>query len=425
MLFAPTLNAAEIPRLMKDIVKFAPYGLWKKRINWLECQIGQNPLLTDFFDREFLIERSYDVVHRYHQIRRQYPDISNKNYELFSFLATASLVYERLTAKGQSRLRGMIRDGLRDRKGLSPLATELRTASQIMAQGFDVQFTDLEDIDRFDFLVSKGKIAIEIDCKAASGDVGRQIHGWRFRWLANELMPILQELVDLGGGRLVEVLLKGNLHGDIEYERGLARYIGNALAKNGESSRNEGFRISVIPFDIKDSPFEIGSRIPDDVIRNFVLEKFNLENVNSVTRYSPRRGAAILVIRSEKPDHVVEGIYRQLRDSANRQFSTQRPAVLCIQLRDITAAQLHNLHKEPSNGLGEIAARLFHGDNRSHLAGLSFVATAGTMSMSRSISDGMLHTSHRDIGAAYTFRNPTNRSADVVAAMFGDGGGSA
>jgi hypothetical protein len=424
MLFEPKLNATEIPRIMKAVARIAPFGYWKKRIAALEQETQQNPLLINYFDQEFRIERSYGAAHQYHRVTGRYPDISDDNYELFSFLAMLEQVHERLTEKGQSRLSGSIRDGLRDKKGLSPLATELRTASQLMAQGFDVQFTDLEDIARFDFLISKGEIAIEIDCKAVSGDIGRQIHGWRLRWLANELMPVLQELVDLGEGHLVEILLQGNLHGDIQYERSLARQIGVALRRNNGSTSKEGFSISFYLFDINDSPFATSSRIADDFIRNFVLKKFNLQNVNAVTRYSPGLGAVILVIRSEKPDHVVEGIYRQLRDSANRQFSTRRPAVLCVQLRDMTATQLHNLHKESINGLREIATRLFHGDNRSHLAGLSFVATSGTMSMSRSISDGMLHTSHQDIGAAYTFGNPGNPSAKVIGAMFGGAGGS-
>jgi len=424
MLFEPKLNEAEIPRLMQGIAKFAPYGLWKKRIKWLEEKIQQNPLLTDYFDREFLIERSYDVAHCYHEVTGRYPDVSEKNYELYSFLATALLVYERLTEKGQYRLRGSIRGGLRDRKGLSPFVTELRTASQLMTQGFDVKFTDLEGIDRFDFLVSKGGLIIEIDCKAPSGDVGRQIHGWRFRSLANELIPALQNFVNLGGGHLVEVLLQGNLHGDVQYERRLAGQIAGALRGSNGSISIDGFRVSLASFEISDSPFRANSGISDNLLRDFLLARFNLENANAVSRFSPGRGAAILVIRSEKSDHVVDGIYRQLRDSANSQFSAHRPAALCVQLRDMTATQLRNLAKEPINGLAGIATRLFSGDSRGHLAGVSFVATSGSMTMSRSISDGMMHTSHRDIGTAYTFRNPTNPSADVMGAMFGDIGGS-
>jgi hypothetical protein len=65
----------------------------------------------------------------------------------------------------------------------------------------------------------------------------------------------------------------------------------------------------------------------------------------------------ILSMQSSKKDNVVDGIYRQLKDSAERQFSSRRPALLCVHLREVTGSQLRELAREPVNGLAAIATR--------------------------------------------------------------------
>jgi uncharacterized UPF0146 family protein len=53
---------------------------------------------------------------------------------------------------------------------------ELAVAAHLSRAGFDVEFTDIEDRARFDLLAQKEDIRLEVDCKTASGDVGRKIH---------------------------------------------------------------------------------------------------------------------------------------------------------------------------------------------------------------------------------------------------------
>jgi hypothetical protein len=103
----------------------------------------------------------------------------------------------------------------------------------------------------------------------------------------------------------------------------------------------------------------------------------------------PHVGAAVVVLQSEKPDTVVEGLYRQLRDSARRQFSGHRPAVLCVRLRDLSAPQLIALASERVNGLATVTTRLFAADDRAHLAGIKlFISLRGTHPISRKLNPG-------------------------------------
>ena len=66
------------------------------------------------------------------------------------------------------------------------------------------------------------------------------------------------------------------------------------------------------------------------MMAGFVERAFNLKNVNAVCFWRPHLGAALLVIESKKTDRVVEGIYRQLKDSVSSQFlSNARLCFVC------------------------------------------------------------------------------------------------
>jgi hypothetical protein len=408
MIFDQKLDVNAMPALISDIFRIAPYGLWKKRFSFFHEQEKRNPLLSEYFDNQFALERVFEAVRRYRNETGRYPGVDQVNYELFSFLALVKLVHERLSETGRFNLQSSIRDGLKDEKGLGPLATELRTSGQLMGRGFDVEFTDLEGRQRYDLLASNGELEIEIDCKAPSGDVGRRIHKSRFRAFANELMPSVRELAECGGGHLVHVTIPGNLHEDRKFERELLEEaIRVVQGKIRGEDEGPSSRVSVQTFEVAGSPFEGKGPVPLDIVSEFVKSQFGLEDVNAVCDWQPGHAAGIVSMQSIKKDRVVGGVYRQLKDSAQKQFSTRRPAMLCVQLREVTGPQLRELGKEPVNGLAAIATKLFSGDRRSHLACVSFVSPSGTPTRTRTIiPGGVLRTGLQDIGAAYTFANP-------------------
>src|SRR5260370_8171735 len=130
--------------------------------------------------------------------------------------------------------------------------------------------------------------------------------------------------------------------------------------------------------------------------------------------WRPGHGAAVLVVQSATVDRVVDGIYRQLKQSAKSQFSGSLPAVLYVQLRDVMGPQLRRLGAEPVNGLGAIATRLFLGESRDHLAGICFVAPAGPFTRTHSLEGHIMKTNHQDVGLAYVFLNPKHPSANEI-----------
>jgi hypothetical protein len=407
--FEQSMHERDIPAVMKAVFRVAPYNLWKRRWKeWAE-QEKANPFLTDYFDAQFRIERSFEVTYNYYLSHHKIPRLDSLGYELFSLLALLVGVHTRLSAQGQARLAGSVRDALQNTTGLVPVEVELRVAAHLMRSGFDVEFTDLECRERFDILATKPGLEIEIDCKSVSGDIGRSIHARRFREFAGHLFPPIQKLARNGEGSLVHITIPENLQGDTQ---GLAAEaiwgISDALAHGLPIERAQAHcKVRISGFDLPRSPFAQQRTVSETDLSVFLTKTLGFrENLNSVTHYVPGSDAVIVVMESEKPDRIVDGIYRQLKGSAGRQFSGKRPAVLCVRLRDIDAQQLVNLANDRTNGLALIATRMLRAETRSHIAGISYISPSGTLSRSAAYAV-------QDRGTAYYFPNPQNPSEAV------------
>src|ERR1700751_808270 len=100
------MHERDIPAVMKAVFRVAPYNLWKRRWKeWAE-QEKANPFLTDYFDAQFRIERSFEVTYNYSLSHHKIPRLDSLGYEIFSLLALLVGVHTRLSAQGQARLPG-------------------------------------------------------------------------------------------------------------------------------------------------------------------------------------------------------------------------------------------------------------------------------------------------------------------------------
>ena len=190
VLFEQSIHERDIPGVMKAVFRVAPYILWKKRWQEWDDQERSNPFLRDYLDTQFRIERAFEVTYHHYLAHHKVPRLDPDSYELFSFLALLVKVHERLSEKGRTRLAGSMRDALRNSVGLVPVEIELRVATHLMRKGFDVDFVDLEQRERFDLLASKNGMEIEVDCKSVSADVGRRISRPAlsgFRWASRHV----------------------------------------------------------------------------------------------------------------------------------------------------------------------------------------------------------------------------------------------
>jgi hypothetical protein len=368
----------ELPERLRQVFAIVPENVWHRRAAALADRERHSPHLSDYFDERYAIERYlYRALAHWSQEGRLPavggPD-GGRYFPLYSFIHVLSWVYPYLSAKGQTRVRGYLMDGLQSEVGLAAFAHELAVAAHLSRGGFDVEFTDIEDRARFDLLAQKEDIRLEVDCKTASGDVGRKIHRRRAIELFSRIQPtILETFSKPAVGRILDIVLPGPLRGaDVN---AVASVISNAIVRNESLSIAEIADVSLGEFQIDDEPTLVTKGPTSEAIER-IAERLGRKNKHFIWVGEPERQAAVVaIVSSREPDTVGDGIYRALKKSAEGQFSGTNPALLAANLLDLTPGQLKELASGPSV-LAEIASRLFLGGRREHLFGVAFVSLA-------------------------------------------------
>jgi hypothetical protein len=200
---------------------------------------------------------------------------------------------------------------------------------------------------------------------------------------------------------------------------GIGRALSAGLVAGSQTTKTPDCEVEVVDFAIKDSPFNVSS--PKDVNRaaldQFAQGKFARPNKEMMVFFSPKKRAVIALIESARPDEVLKGVARQLRDKAE-QFTKTRPGVISIQFQDLTADQLENIANQDShspsgpNGLQILTHDFFNSEKRAH------VHTVVYRSQSRIMAKGNTITGD---GPAYFFRNRHNAHyADERCGLFKD-----
>jgi len=295
---------------------------------------------------------------------------SPRDYALFSFMAAVVNLYDRVSERGKRRIEGMLRDGLNTDRGLRPFKSEVETMVHLMIQGFDVVPKDMEFGSGCDFLATRGDVEIEVECKSASGDLGRQIHRKRMIDLSRHVQPVLKgALKEIAGGSLVRVVLPSNLHGQPECLARVAEAVRGAVERRGSVS-DDACQVEYKTFNLAETPLghQEPDQIPQDIVGDILEREWGHANQHAVcmVRAHPQRAAIILHVESRKPDKVLRGLMHDLKAAARSQFTKQRPCVLVVQFLELSADDLLNLaahdHADPAK-----ASSLQFATNRSSL----------------------------------------------------------
>jgi hypothetical protein len=201
------------------------------------------------------------------------------------------------------------------------------------------------------------------------------------------------------------------LHGNEEYVQRLTALVVKAV-RDGVSLSAEGVgKAQLSEFELDQGPFQKERQPTREELAGLMVGLFGNANPHAISLHRPREAAIVAVIESEKPDKVVDGVYRSLKDSAQRQFTGQRPALLAVRLTDLTKAHLDELAAQDRNGLAVIANRLFADETRHHLFGLAFLARDGALSSARP-SAGIPLTILENRGSAVLFRRSAHPMAN-------------
>lgn len=397
----------DIPRIIRQLFEIVAWDQWRRRIRELEAREQQIPELAEYFDDKYPIERALGRARAFHKRFGHYPHLTDTTgpqlYELYAFASMLTRVHARLSPAGKSRLAGVLKSGLKTEPGLAPVALEMSSAAHFLRAGYDVDFADLEGREQFDILASKEGLELEVDCKTVSGDVGRAIPRRLALELFHRIRTALRRLDNqLTGGRAIRLMIPDVLTGNESTMEKLAALVIEAI-QAGESRSVAGLAdVSVAAFQPDDA--WMGRAPTNDELVATAKRVLGDPNLHGMSLYHPNRGAAVIMaIESRKPDRVLRQIYKPLRDSAERQFGKNRPALLTVRLTDLSADDLRGL-SSGQYGLARIAHRLFRGERRQHLFGVAYVAPGSAPISSRTPDLAGVHV--QDHGTSLLFHHP-------------------
>ena len=412
MHFEPEAVPGEIVPLFRRFVTITTWKPWKARLAALEQQVTSNPLLREYFAERYSLELEIGRIHRI--LRRDGKIGLPATYQesgVLSFVATAARVHQRLSPQGQRRLKGMLRSGLDAEHGLASFQHEMGIATHLMAQGFDVTFSDIETGGGFDMLAEREGTEIEVECKTVSGDLGRKIHQRRLYQVGGHVYPLMVEALDRrSGGQFARILLTGRLQGTDQQLSGIRERLARVLQNDISDPGPEPCAIEHRTFSLSGSPFETTDprSLEREASRQYVEQKVGLPIRHAMMLFKPSHGAIVIAVESLQEDAVVPGLVRQLKKSVKRQFTGARPAVICVKFSDITERELLEIGEQDRSGqpsaLQLATNQLLNRDDWRHVHSLAYFAP-GHLAMSRTVEGQSVTRSAQERGQAYVFTN--------------------
>jgi hypothetical protein len=408
MRFSVDVHDTEVASLLLGLVEITGIEPWKRRFEWLQRELSENHFMEDWLRERCLVEWTMNEVLADPSLILNQPFKvgTTAQYELVAFAAGTVRSYEHLSDSGQRRLRGVLLDGLKEDKGLLSIQHEITTAVHLMSRGFDVEFNDMDHGGGFDFIARKDGVEIEVECKMFSADLGRKIHRRRSATLFKALEDTLAQTYNsASAGLIVTVTIPDRLSRSPEQHHGIENAVRTGLLQGDAFTQTEHCTVRVLAFPIDQSPFnKAPKQIPRQEIDQFVRERTGRSNSTLMILFSPKRRAVILSLESEKSDEVLNGMYRQLREAAKGQFTKTRPAILAVQLHDLTIDQLASLAQSDSpsrgnaNGLQIMTSDFLQSPSRAHIYTVVY-RSHGTL------GDTLQDGTKRADGLAYMIKN--------------------
>ena len=421
MRFDVSAPPSEIPALLLGLTELAGLAAWRQRERDFEKQIGENPLIAEYLDIQFPIERAMSYAKRYHRQTGRLPSALMAKPDiglLYGFAGMITRICTRLPSTAKQRLQGRVRGALKDNIGLTPLAFEMRTIAHFMASGFEIELHDLCSGGAYDFLAAKPPgVELEVECKSVSADLGRKIHLLRQYQLGGRLWPLMRAGERPGIVRLVVASVPDRLFPAHDFMEAVAATIGGSLEAGKSVAREGCCSVSYCELPISDSPFDCPS--PPNIAIDDVIEYCNSAlgyKVGQVMMvFAPRQSATVVAVRSRKKDEFLQGVYRQLREAAG-QLSASRPGVICVQFRNVTSVELRDIAGEPAasgtpTALQLMTNKFFDSAARSHVHTVAYVAP-GRFVGRRSILGDQMHSEIKEDAVSYYFANKKHPLVD-------------
>jgi hypothetical protein len=295
------------------------------------------------------------------------PRKSTNIYAACTFAASAVALSKQLSWKARDRLIGMVRDNLSLDGDSRRLQHELTVAAHFSQHGWDMTFIDLEGVGNFDYLVRKGGVEADVECKTVSGDTGNVIHqGDALRFMENVHTLLISGTPDAWWS--VNITFPQHLPKIRQEHLALADIVAKCMREGRALEHVDGV---VVEVSRQDMP-----TLANDNLHAFVqaaarqLQHRQNGHVGSIYN---KKHLLSLCVSSTRPTRMVSNTYESIKRGC-KQLSRERAGFVWTQFVDMSDRDLVRLADETRNAFDYISTRIFKNKDRRHVAVLSYSA---------------------------------------------------
>jgi hypothetical protein len=381
VIFTLQNDFAALAACLPGFLKLAGYDRWKRRAVQLAQEACQSPSI-------------WRIVHHYHWLEMSlseqiimletYGNLESRtvSLEAFAALQFAQMVVEVhkcLSSSGKLVLAGRIRDALKAENGFASLYLELDMARRLIDAGFELEFSDLEAMARYDLRFWNHRVGGEIECKSLSADAGRKIHRKDFYRFMDAVSPHMAKRVEASANEVLLLTLDNRLPADTESQLQLRSATQRLLEDATLTHIQEGF------FEIEREP--LSKRLAgvsfQDVNEFYKACRSAYGDSCHVSGILTPNACCLVIMRSKREDDHSKPIQDALKKAAT-QLSKTRPGFIAVQFDDIDQTDLLSVDLRRRTGL--ISYYLFHACAADHVAATQFSIYGGLSASANGIA---------------------------------------
>jgi hypothetical protein len=328
-------DLATVRSYLSHFVNLAGVDRWKKRVNQLRQDWEASPSLGKIVGDYHWLEM--ELAHQFE------PDLitpkvtpERVNTDAFAgmyFVQTLVEINRQLSPSGRNVLEGRIRDCLKAETGFAPLYLELDVARLLLEADYEVEFSDMEGLARYDLRFWKGPVEGEVECKSQSTHAGRKIHRKDFYRFLDPITPDLAKRAESGASEFIVVTVKDRLPSAENDLKVLRAAVLKTVSKPDSTDVSGDF------FSVRREPSSV--RLEPSIVPEGLHEKCRKEfgqNCHVSGAITPE-GGCLVVVRSLEEDDTSKPLLEAMQKAAT-QFSGTRPAFIAIQYDDIKPQDL-------------------------------------------------------------------------------------
>lgn len=375
-----------------------------KRYLAIAEEIERNSFIRESLKEHFEIEIGlFNLLLHLNDNKDPHLDTSRESQRAFHFAVSFLLTYQRIPVSQREALLRRLDGYLKDDQGLAPLEHELATAQHLENAGFSVtpgEFSGLQ----CDWLARKDNVEFEIECKHVSKERGRRIPVRAFARFAGQIIQMIPAAMS---DQAVLISAKFHFKDGIEHRPKFTAEIAQAwLSSHLRNEQTSHFgdvtwETSVIEFPVTETG-NLETKL--HWIQSIARKNQNREDPTAAIALLDKCAVIIEAI-SKRKDDLLLSTEKQLHDSAKRQFTKTRPAVLYVRFAGLSQSGLTEIASRDRNrptSLAIMASRILK--KRLHLHTISFPSLPEYQeSITRSRNQQT--TVRQSTGEAYSFKN--------------------